>query len=29
VFTTARHWSLSWSRWIQSTNSHPISLRSI
>jgi hypothetical protein len=29
VFTTARQWSLSWARWIQSTPSHPISLRSI
>jgi len=29
VLTTARHWSLSWARWIQSTPSHPISLRSI
>jgi hypothetical protein len=28
VFTTARHWSLSWARCIQSTPSHPISLRS-
>jgi hypothetical protein len=27
VFTTARHWSLSWVRWIQSIPSHPISLR--
>jgi hypothetical protein len=24
--TTARHWSTSWVRWIQSTRSHPISL---
>jgi len=24
VFTRARHWSLSWARWIQSTPSHPI-----
>jgi hypothetical protein len=23
VFTTARHWSLSWARWIQSTPSQP------
>jgi hypothetical protein len=29
VFTTALHWSLSWARVIQSTPSHPISLRSI
>jgi hypothetical protein len=29
VFRTARHWSLSWVRWIQSTPSHPTSLRSI
>jgi hypothetical protein len=29
VFTTARHWSLSWARCTQSTPSHPISLRSI
>jgi hypothetical protein len=29
VFTTSRHWSLSWARWIQSTICHPISLRSI
>jgi hypothetical protein len=28
VFTTARHWSLSWARWTQSTPSHPIPLRS-
>jgi hypothetical protein len=28
VFTRARHWSLSWARWIQSTPSHPISLLS-
>jgi hypothetical protein len=27
MFTTARHWSLSWVRCIQSTSSHPISLR--
>jgi len=26
VFTRARHWSLCWVRWIQSTASHPISL---
>jgi hypothetical protein len=29
VFTTARHWSQSWTRCIQSTPSHPISLISI
>jgi hypothetical protein len=29
VFTTSLHWSLSWAIWIQSTPSHPISLRSI
>jgi hypothetical protein len=29
TFTRARHWSLSWARWIQFTPSHPISLRSI
>jgi hypothetical protein len=29
VFTRSFHWSLSWSRWIQSIPSHPISLRSI
>jgi hypothetical protein len=29
VFTRAVHWSLSWARSIQSTPSHPISLRSI
>jgi hypothetical protein len=29
VFTRARHWSLSWGRWIQSTPCHSISLRSI
>jgi hypothetical protein len=28
VFTRARHWSLSCVRWIQSTFSHPISVRS-
>jgi hypothetical protein len=28
VFTRARHFSLTWARWIQSTPSHPISLRS-
>jgi len=28
VFTTARHWSLSWARWIQSTPSHLISIHS-
>jgi hypothetical protein len=27
-FTTARHWTLYWARWIQSTPSHFISLRS-
>jgi len=26
AFTRARHWFLSWARWIQSTISHPISL---
>jgi hypothetical protein len=29
VFTTALHWSLSWTRSIQSIPSHPISLRPI
>jgi hypothetical protein len=29
VFTRARHWFLSWARWIQSTPAHPISLRHI
>jgi hypothetical protein len=29
VFTTTRHWSLSWARCIQSTPSNPVSLRSI
>jgi hypothetical protein len=29
VFTRAHYWPLSWARWIQSTPSHPISLRSI
>jgi hypothetical protein len=29
VFTRSRHWSLSWTRWIQSTTSGHISLRSI
>jgi hypothetical protein len=29
LFTRAHHWSLSWSRCIQSTFSHPVSLRSI
>jgi hypothetical protein len=29
LFTRARHWSLSWVKWIQSIRSHPISLRSI
>jgi hypothetical protein len=28
VFTTAHHWHLSWARCIQSTTSHPFSLRS-
>jgi hypothetical protein len=28
-FTTARHWSISWARWIQSTVSHPVSPRSV
>jgi hypothetical protein len=28
VFTRARHWSLSWAKWIQSTPSHPFSLKS-
>jgi hypothetical protein len=28
VFTRAHHWSLFWARWIQSTPSHPVSLRS-
>jgi hypothetical protein len=28
VFTRASHWSISWARWIQSTPSHRISLRS-
>jgi len=28
MFTTARHWSLSWASCIQSTPSHPINLRS-
>jgi hypothetical protein len=26
---TAHHWALFWNRWMQSTHSHPISLRSI
>jgi hypothetical protein len=26
MFTRARHWSLSWVRWIQSTSSHPVSI---
>jgi hypothetical protein len=25
MFTKARHWTLSWARWIQCTSSHPIS----
>jgi hypothetical protein len=29
VFTRARHWSLSWARWIQSTPSYPVVLRLI
>jgi hypothetical protein len=29
VFTTARHWFLSWASWIQSTHTQTISLRSI
>jgi hypothetical protein len=29
VFIGARHWYLSWVRWIQYTTSHPVSLRSI
>jgi hypothetical protein len=29
MFTTARHLSLSWAKWIQSTSPSPISLRSI
>jgi hypothetical protein len=29
VFTWTHQWPLSWTRWIQSTNSHPISLRSL
>jgi len=29
VFTRARHYSLSWARWTQSTPSYPISPRSI
>jgi len=29
VFTRVHHWSLSWARWIQSTPSHPLSLRFI
>jgi hypothetical protein len=29
MFTSARHWSLSWALWIQSAPSQPISLRSI
>jgi len=26
VFTTVRHWTLSWARWIQSTPFHPVPL---
>jgi hypothetical protein len=29
MFITARHWALSWARWIQTTHSYTISLRSI
>jgi hypothetical protein len=29
VFTRARHWSVSWARWLESTTSHPVSLRSV
>jgi len=29
VFRTARHWSVSWARWIQSTPSHTVFVRSI
>jgi len=29
VFTTTRHWSLYWARWIQSEPFHPFSLRSV
>jgi len=29
VFTITHHWFLFWSRWIQSTTSHPMYLRSI
>jgi len=29
VFTTTHHWSLSWSRCVQSTSSHSISVRSV
>jgi len=29
VFTRSCHWSLSWSKWIQSTSSHTLSLRYI
>jgi len=29
VFTRTYHWSLSWSSWIQSTPSHPVSLRCV
>jgi len=26
MFTRARHWSLSWARWIRSTAYHPLSI---
>jgi hypothetical protein len=29
LFTTARHWILSWAIWTQSTPSHPVSLKSV
>jgi hypothetical protein len=29
MFTRARRWTLSWARWIQSTSSHPVSLKYI
>jgi len=29
TFKRARHWSIFWARWIQSTPSHPILVRSI
>jgi hypothetical protein len=29
VFKKARHWTLSWSRWVNSSSSHPMSLRPI